>query len=103
LDADGHGFYRRKPREQRHGRKIDPHDGFNPKGIGSFQPPLNGKDPRDAIGTMLQIITGFAVLGGLIVILGLIVWFRVRKAASGVASQKIRRDMSDGSGLPAAE
>ena len=41
---------------------------------------LNGKDPRDAIGTMLQVITWFAMLGGFVGVGGLIVWFKVRKA-----------------------
>jgi hypothetical protein len=40
---------------------------------------LKGKDTGDAIGTMLQMITWFAMLGGLVVVVGLIVWFKVRK------------------------
>ena len=50
---------------------------------------LNGKDARDAIGTMLQVTTWFATLGGLVVVVGLIVWVKVRKATK-------RRDVSKG-------
>jgi protein-S-isoprenylcysteine O-methyltransferase Ste14 len=42
---------------------------------------LKGKDTGDAIGTMLQMIIWFAMLGGLVVVVGLIVWFKVQKAA----------------------
>lgn len=54
---------------------------------------LNGKDPRDAIGTMLQMITWFVMLGGLVVVVGLIVWFKVRNTAK-------RRGVSKGSTGP---
>ena len=42
---------------------------------------LKGKDTADAIATMLQMITWFAMLGGLVIVVGLIVWFKVRKTA----------------------
>ena len=54
---------------------------------------LNGKHPRDAIGTVLQMITGFVMLGGLVGVVGLIVWFIVGKAAK-------RRGVSKGSTGP---
>ena len=39
---------------------------------------LKGNDPHEMIGTMMQIIVGFALIGGLIVLIGLIVWLKVR-------------------------
>jgi hypothetical protein len=39
---------------------------------------LNGKNPNEMIGTMFQIIVGFAFLTGLVAVIGLIVWVKVR-------------------------
>jgi len=39
---------------------------------------LKGKDPREMIGTMLQMLMGFTILCGLVVVIGLIVWVKVR-------------------------
>ena len=39
---------------------------------------MKGKDPKEMIGTMLQIVAGFAILAGLVVVVGLIVWVKVR-------------------------
>jgi protein-S-isoprenylcysteine O-methyltransferase Ste14 len=40
---------------------------------------LKGEDPREMIGTMMQIIVGFAMLCGLVAVVGLIVWVKVMK------------------------
>ena len=39
---------------------------------------LSGKNPSEMIGTMLHIIMLFALLSGVVVVLGLIVWTVVR-------------------------
>ena len=55
---------------------------------------LKGKDTGDAIGTMLQMITWFAMLGGFVVVVGLIVWFKVRKTEKrhGVSKSPTRQE-----------
>jgi Na+/serine symporter len=40
---------------------------------------LKGKDTHEMMSTMMQIIVGFAILCGLVVVIGLIVWVKVRK------------------------
>ena len=49
---------------------------------------LNGNDPRDAIGTMLELIAWFVLLGGLVIVVGLMAWFRVRNSARRGADSK---------------
>jgi hypothetical protein len=39
---------------------------------------LSGKNPSEMIGIMFQIIVGFAFLTGLVAVIGLIVWVKVR-------------------------
>ena len=38
---------------------------------------MKGGDPKEMIGTMLQIVVGFTILAGLVVVTGLIVWVKV--------------------------
>ena len=40
---------------------------------------LKGKDTHEMMSTMMQIIVGFTILCGLVVVIGLIVWVKVRK------------------------
>jgi len=40
---------------------------------------LKGKSTREMVDTMMQMIHGFEILGLLIGVIGLIVWFRVLK------------------------
>jgi len=37
---------------------------------------LKGKDPREMMSSMLRIIMGFAFLGGLVIVIGLVVWVK---------------------------
>jgi hypothetical protein len=40
---------------------------------------LKGKSTDEVIRTMLHLLMGFALLGGAIVVIGLVVWFKVLK------------------------
>jgi 1,4-dihydroxy-2-naphthoate octaprenyltransferase len=40
---------------------------------------LKGRDPREMVNTMTQMVLGFAVVGGLVVVIGLVVWLKVIK------------------------
>lgn len=40
---------------------------------------LNGKEPGEMMSTMMHVILGFAMLCGLVAVVGLIVWVKVMK------------------------
>ena len=40
---------------------------------------LKGRDPREMVETVMQVILGFGLPGGLVVLTGLMVWLRVLK------------------------
>ena len=40
---------------------------------------LKGKDPGEMVNTMMQMVLGFAFVGGLVVVIGLVVWLGVIK------------------------
>jgi hypothetical protein len=39
---------------------------------------FKGKEPREMMSAMIQLIVEFAILSGLVVVIGLIVWVKVR-------------------------
>jgi len=40
---------------------------------------LKGKNPGEMINTMMQMVLGFAFVGGLVGVIGLVVWLKVIK------------------------
>ncbi len=44
---------------------------------------LEGKSPKEMLETMMHTIVGFVVLGGVISVIGLIVWIKVIRGKKG--------------------